>query len=181
MLEKVPVPTQPEASSLQAISVPPQPPVKTAMAVSMAEPAVLMFSVPVAVVVTVYQRSLPPAQLEVPSCVAELLGPVPNEPLTVVLRAKVAALAQLSFAGGPPIAIFNSYWVVRPPGNWPPKTAFGVWTSMPTPPTTSTWYQVPAVTVEVTVWMPLAQRVTNRGVLAIAVAGQRPPAANEDS
>ena len=100
--------------------------------------------VPVAVVVTLYQTSVPigPQLLSADSVTARLLLPE----MPVAPKARVAAVAQVSLAGGPPIWILSSYCVESPPGAWPPKKVCGGVTCTPTPPITWTAYHVPAVT-----------------------------------
>ena len=162
-------------SSLQASSVPPQAS-NTEMTVSpVALPQVSRFRVPAsAPPENEYHTSLPVAsQLEAPSLVAFWRLPVTGD----VVRA--IALAQALLVGGAPISAYSSYWYVLPPGIWPPKNVLGgvCWT--PTPAITLITYQSPATTGADRVWMPLAQRVTNRVVFAAGVstvAGQTPPA-----
>ena len=111
---------------------------------SSAEPAVLTESVPPAAVVTEYQTSVPigPQLLSADSVVARLL--LPETP--VAPNASGDAVAQVSLEGGPPIWIFNSYWVESPPGACAPKKVCGGVTCTPMPPITWTAYHVPAVT-----------------------------------
>ena len=140
-----------------------------------AVPQVSRFRVPAsAPPVNEYHTSLPAAsQVEAPSLVAFWRLPVTGD----VVRA--IALAQALLVGGAPISAYISYWYVLPPGIWPPKNVLaGVcWT--PTPVITLITYQSPATTGADTVWMPFAQRVTNRVVFAAGVsdvAGHTPPA-----
>ena len=101
-------------------------------------------TVPSAVVVTLYQTSVPigPQLLSSDSVVASVLLPeTPAAP-----NARFAAVAQVSFVGGPPMAMLSAYCVELPAGAWPPNTVLGGVTWRPIPPTTCTAYQLPAVT-----------------------------------
>jgi hypothetical protein len=104
--DDVPVQGAPPQSSLQPSSAPPHD-AYTVKTVSIAEVQVSTLSVPAAVVVTLYQMSLPGEPQE---------GTVSDEANDVSPRTdaapsvSVVAVAQVSFGGGPPKTAVILYW-----------------------------------------------------------------------
>ena len=135
----------PVASSLQAISLPPQE-LNTEMTVSVPLVQVLRLRMPASgPAVNVYHTSLPVAsQLDEPSLVAA-------EVLPLCDATRLAALAQSSFGGGPPMRDSSLYWLPHGEIAMPPKVLAesGDCSGM-----MRTAYQLPAVTVEFSVTVP---------------------------